>query len=64
MNDIFPALIGQYNANKASTNRVVTNHNNLLFENIIENYGTLTIIDSIGGGVINGNIDNHGTLNR
>lgn len=33
-------------------------------ENIIENYGTLTIIDSVGGGSINGEIDNHGQLNQ
>lgn len=33
-------------------------------DNIIENYGTLNIIDSVGGGNIKGNIDNHGTLNR
>ena len=33
-------------------------------ENVIENYGTLTIIDSVGGGSITGNIDNHGTLNQ
>lgn len=33
-------------------------------ENIITNYGTLTIVDSVGGGSINGNIDNHGELNQ
>lgn len=33
-------------------------------ENIIENYGTLTIVDSVGGGSINGNINNHGELNQ
>lgn len=33
-------------------------------ENIIENYGTLTIVDSVGGGNINGEIDNHGQLNK
>ena len=33
-------------------------------ENIIENHGTLTIIDSVGGGSINGQIDNHGQLNQ
>ena len=41
--------------------------NNLIasgIENLIENYGTLNIIDSIGGGSIRGNIDNHGILNN
>ena len=33
-------------------------------DNIIANYGTLTIIDSVGGGSINGQIDNHGQLNQ
>ena len=33
-------------------------------ENIIVNYGTLTIIDSVGGGSINGEIDNQGEILR
>ena len=33
-------------------------------DNIIINYGTLTIVDSVGGGSVNGKIDNQGQLNQ